>query len=302
MSINKLKHTSYWMHRQIATILLGILVISSCTKEEVINQSNQRIMTFEMQIPNTQTRLSSKDTLIAGDQMGIFGYSHGKKAWSSISVIENEISYTKMHNTAVEKQLDKSWTYSPLQYWEGDDYHTFLAYFPINDSFKDLYNNGAISEYTTPPLASSQVDLLHSEPAKDQVWSANKTIRFNFTHAMSQVNFSIKTKENYSTFYSFTINKVDIKGLKDKATFNLNIESIKNNPWSNLSSSKDNFTAIANCSIMVNTMYQKITDSQAVFMLIPQSIDENKVKDYLNVDIEAKEFVIPSYAENNKSI
>ena len=37
-------------------------------------------------------------------------------------------------------------------------------------------------------------------------------------------------------------------------------------------------------------------------MLIPQSIDENKVKAYLNVDIEAKEFGIPSYAEKNKSI
>lgn len=282
--------------------LLPLFFLSSCTGEEVIGQSSAKQISFETYLAKGKTRAAAKGTFAVCDEMAIYGYSHGGTRWSDLASIESGVE-KKMHNNAVVKQDNNVWTYAPIQYWDGDDFHSFLAYYPYNKSFDSKFYNGVIVEYTTPKEAKDQHDFLYTTPVSDQQWAENKKISFTFRHALSQVWFTIKTNDDYSRYYNIKVKQVQIAGIKDQADLNLKVSDAAMNPWNNLVySNSTSFTTSAICNKELSTEEKALTEGEEIFMLLPQTIETDQATASLTLEIEAQELGSPSYNNDNKVI
>lgn len=114
-----------------------------------------------------------------------------------------------MYNQKVKRQVDGSWTYSPVKYWPANatEKLSFFAYAPYVDettpggSNPTLSGNGAKGfptlAYTVPAAESSQVDLLAAVPLMNQTYDGTSgSVRFTMNHAMTKVGVYVKSNDD----------------------------------------------------------------------------------------------------------
>lgn len=104
---------------------------------------------------------------------------------------------------------EKKWTYSPLKYWPTQGHIDFLAYAPYvkNTTLTDSKIN-----FTVEQNAANQKDLLWANTTSQT--KANKTVTFNFKHALAKIGYKVQLKDDY-TGTTIKLNKITLAGSAD---------------------------------------------------------------------------------------
>ena len=155
-----------------------------------------------------------------GAVVGVFGFYHDGTTWAAETAAGTNIA-DFMYHTALTKQSDGTWTYSPIKYWPNEygtgansdnvDKLSFWGYYPRNAAGLSLYKPGTTDAYDNNtngvPKASfvqaanpdEQVDLMFTEPLLNLYRNdtsghgaiTDGEVTLTFKHALALVEFQL---------------------------------------------------------------------------------------------------------------
>ena len=284
-----------------AVALLGaIWFLVACGKIDTPVEMGEPIpVTF-----STYTQRSTKtsasyvkpgDDFAAGAVVGVYGFYHDGTTWAAETAAGTNIA-DFMYHTALTKQDDGSWTYSPIKYWPNEygtgassvnvDKLSFWGYYPRNAAGLNLYKSGTTTAYDNntnglPKISFTQqddpdemVDLMFTTPLLDLYRNdasnhgaiTNGEVTLTFKHALALVEFRLAEGTGAK------LNSLSLTNIKKTGT----IEDPATIPfaWSNVGGSLN----ISETNVTVEGT------SLLTILAIPQDIDANATF-ALNYDI-----------------
>ena len=197
-------------------------------------------------IPETTTRGSIQTADTFYPNFGIVGYFYDStQSWASVS---SSIPPESSMNNLEVTQTSKSWTTDV--YWPGGTKKaTFFAYAPYDSNVALTSNTDAPKiSYTVPSEIANQQDLLIAKSDEDISCDGNSTVALDFKHALSAIKFVKGDTPGYKD-----IKEIQISGVKNQGTLNMNSQS-----WENTSGS---------ATYSISTI-----DENNVCFLMPQSV------------------------------
>ena len=240
------------------TAMLGIVAaLWSCAKVSDDRSGEQMPVTFStygLRLTGTKAGASyvaPGADFAAGSVVGVYGFYHDNSTFATDT--DNIPDF--MYNTALTKQDDGTWTYSPIKYWPneygdgaystGKDRLSFWGYYPRNAEGLSLYESGTTTAYdnATPGIPkaaftvnsdiSQQVDLLFSLPEKDLTKPGiNESVQLKFRHALTLLQFNITTSGG-------SLPEGAVVTIKAISLTNVNSYGICNDPSASISSDLD---------------------------------------------------------------
>lgn len=201
-------------------LFLGLLAaaavtFTACQKDEVISEviQNEAISFSTYLGRDAQT----KGSIVEIDQLktqgfGVFAYYTGTTAASAYSFpatpdFMNNVQVThKDWNQAADDDPDNNtWGYDHIKYWPNttDEKISFYAYGPYDNSDNaididfDAVNKKPVLTYTVDNDITQHMDVLFA-PAQEDKTKTDDPINFVFAHALSRIEFAVKTAANYS--------------------------------------------------------------------------------------------------------
>ena len=147
-----------------------------------------------------------------GAVVGVYGFYHDNSDWATETAAGTNIA-DFMYHTALTKQSDGSWTYSPVKYWPNEygsgaasanvDKLSFWAYYPRNAAGLSLYASGSTTDlydndtnglpwahFEVDDDVTGQVDLMFTEPLTN-LSKSNGDVTLRLRHALSLVQFNV---------------------------------------------------------------------------------------------------------------
>lgn len=199
-------------------------LVSSCTSDtpDVVNTDNGRELSF---IASGMSRASViSDINTPGSKFAVFGdmkFSGTADASPSIVFNKTEVAY-----------IDNEWYYDDTQYWYPKHEYSFVAVFPLSVVGSETlprYSDSSLSfTYTISASSGNEVnkndipDILGATHRRSYTDGASQPVSLRFSHLMSLINIlpgfndNIMDSETYIKFH-----KVELTGVKNKATFNI---------------------------------------------------------------------------------
>lgn len=177
------------MKKFLTISLMAVLLLSSCTKENVIERSDDHAIVFENAFVDKATRADITNKNI--NQFSVYGYINnaGGTIW------ENERVY-KVQNTTSD--VTTTWEYKNLAYWqEGNSYyfHAFAPYQDENRSWDFVANdeNGAVTGTIKVNEIGDDLIYAHNSRAiaEGEIGSKLDPISLSFSHLMTRFKFKI---------------------------------------------------------------------------------------------------------------
>ena len=274
------------MKKYLLISLSLIALLSSCSTEEEVSRSSFMSLSFETFVgKGTSTRVSSRTDFAEGDNFGVIAYRHGADPWA-----DGVTKKLFMDNVKVTRQGGE-WTYAPTRYWEEGVNHTFLAYSPYNEDY--MLNGQQLVNIATADAVSAQVDLLYSIPdvgSKDLVWAEGQKVVMTFRHALSQIRLSASTDQDYTGYYGVTIRKVELAGIQNMGTLNLDASDVSVSPWNYQGSSGGYVAHTADLTVALSTEETLLNAGDNLFMQMPQEIPDAETASFkITYDIVATE-------------
>lgn len=166
-------------------------------------------------------------------------------------------------NTRFSKSGDV-WVSDPPYWWQNDEsmHYNFYGYAPAEITgakYSEGTNFYPTLEYTVPPNAVNQTDIVYNALTQEYISSENTTVPLKMEHALACISFVCG-----KGMAPGTINSVTLSDVKSHATL-----SLKDGTWSAIDTPAD-FTASTGTS---STDGADITSSagKTLFMLIPQT-------------------------------
>lgn len=191
---------------------MAALTLVSCSSDDLNslsdNSSKNEAISFDGYLGRSAVSVNgTRGSVLAIDKLktdgfGVFGtYSSTIGQASSVNLFENQkVAYSND---------DAKWTYSPLKYWPTQGHIDFLAYAPYvkNTTLTDSKIN-----FTVEQNAANQKDLLWANATSQT--KANKTVTFNFKHALAKIGYKVQLKDDY-TGTTIKLNKITLAGSAD---------------------------------------------------------------------------------------
>ena len=144
-----------------------------------------------------------------GDRMEVYGFQ-------TIENTETSLLFNKQLVTN-----DDGWYYTPVKYWEKNSTYDFYAIYPYSadNSFNLDDRLFTVSDFTVQDNADDQVDLMIAKLITGH--QPYNVVPFEFNHVLSNVNFYIKTDDEFSTdgILGVKVTSFDITGLYCKGSF-----------------------------------------------------------------------------------
>lgn len=250
---------------------LGAVVLTSCTKDEVVNQSANLAISFDSYLAKpTKAKPTSGTSFVEGSTMGVYAYNTKEALWTGSGI--EAITSKPLINEKVTKEA-AGWTYANTAYYAKNENFSFLAYAPYEEG-KQV--NDGIMEHLVSADLKDQVDLLVAKPETDKKWdglvsTTMDKIQFTFKHALSQVKFKAKLKETYDE-YDIKVNSVTLKSIQNLGKVSLTADDIK---WSDTQGSM-NYAMTFGDNQLTSADAVDLTDGTGeghVFMLLPQTLE-----------------------------
>lgn len=272
--------------------ILSLLLLSACSSEG--DTGNTHIdppagkgvaMSFGSALPTATTadaksgaptRATEKTKMADGDEVGVFAFSQGGKAWDEWTNRTANLMYNQLMTVSGDSAL----VYTPTRYWIPDSLYSFYAYYPYaatasavtDEAEGPVITTGNIGKgsgmgsivYHTPQLASQQKEFLVSDLITNQRLSSAATsapkVKFTLHHVLSELTFALNLSAFNTTNNTYTVGALDSVRLKNIAT------------QGQLTSYSDNSTTTR---VWTQTGYGTVlaTDNNATFFLIPQSFN-----------------------------
>ena len=202
-------------------LLLGLLAaaavsFTACQKNEVISEMPQdNAISFNTYLGRGA---QTKGSIVELDQLktqgfGVFAYYTGTTAASAYSF---PATPNFMNNVQVTYQTD-AWKYTGTKYWPNNatEKLSFYAYGPYDNSNDNAISIDATSKkpvltYTVDNVISKHMDVLFT-PAQEDKTVTNQNGVMAFVHALSRVEFEVKTANTYSD-YTMNLESVTLSG------------------------------------------------------------------------------------------
>ena len=210
---------------------------------------------------------------------GVYGYVYkGGGTWK-----DNHASAQLYVRGQVAPEAGSNlWNTATMHYWPGPEYRVkFFAYAPYGVETVSVVDNHLQIDYTVPEEVGKQVDLLVSNdvetaPATEDTKATysitvpgdyNKPAKLHFYHALTAV------KIKASGDLTGTIKGVRLSGVKGSGVHVFGIDS-----WNTENVEADaSFSQDLNVVLSGGTEDQMITDGEATFMMIPQTLGDDAV-------------------------
>ena len=252
------------MKKVLLATAVAAMVFTSCSQNEEFENAGQVEIGFNSIVKNSTRATEVNLDGLKNIGFKVYAYNTGTSQFGT-GVLNKPI----MENESVTWNADK-WT-SAKYYWPSTGKVQFFAYssskstLTLTASETDKYPT--LVDYTVPALASDQEDLLIAK-AIDQT-KASSTINFVFSHALTQVNFSIKGEDDLK----YTVSEIKLSGIGNKGTY-----KYEDNSWATVSG-----TETYACALSSTTADNEVTGTTAKpvgtepLMLLPQTLTNAKV-------------------------
>lgn len=273
------------MKKVLLVAAVAAMAFTSCSQNEEFENVGQVEIGFNSIVKNSTRAAEVNLDGLKGKGFKVYAYNTGAGEIGT-GVLDKPI----MENASVTWSANK-WI-SAKYYWPSTGNVQFFAYSSSNSSLvltasaTDKYPT--IVDYTVPASASAQEDLLIAEATDKTKLSA--TIDFAFSHALTQVNFSIKAKDDLK----YTVSEIKLSGIGNKGTY-----KYEDNTWT--VSGSESYA----CAMSTTTTDNEVTGTTAMpvgtepLMLLPQALTNAKViVSYVVTDSKGNEF----YKANDKEI
>lgn len=222
------------------------------------------LTTDSIGLPQVSTKDASRAKPITTAEMyseiGLFVYTTaGSWAADSASLAPSIYNVKATKSGSVWK--------APTARWEEGKKHTIMAYAPhgtTGATFSAQTVTGSpVLTYEVPSAVANQNDLLIAKQV-DAQYNEASTHKLTFQHALTAVTFAVGTD-----FTGGTITSISLQNVYGKADFNMGAQK-----WSN-HSNPTTYTQTLNVGAVSSTTKAKITDGEATFMLLPQTLPAN---------------------------
>lgn len=267
----------------------ALMVLASCTKDEVAQTPDQKI-TFSSPVVKPSTKVIVDDIYPTTENFNV----------SAIYTTSNFTSWAsgQAYMTEVECEYisaDNAWESKTEYYWpKNDSYLTFAAYSPSSlANVAELGANGlVINDY----VVDANTDVLYSDRTIDKQSNSGTNsdyskdaVDIDFHHALSLIKFTAKTDKQYNNL-NFVLNSVKIsnnivnkgsfqQGLKDDASNTY--QSTEYPKWTNSIVATDvtGYVVEKSCTLKAtaqdynNNAVNTVTTGG--FIVLPQTISEN---------------------------
>lgn len=194
----------------------ALLLLSACAKVSDDRSGEQMPVTFSTYgLRPTGTKADASYVapgadFAVGSVVGVYGFYHDNSTFATDP--DNIADF--MYNTALTKQDDGTWSYSPIKYWPNEygagansdnvDKLSFWGYYPRGAAGLNLYKSGTTTAYdnNTPGIPKAtftqkenpdeMIDLMFSELENDLTKPGiNENVTLKFRHALSLVEFQL---------------------------------------------------------------------------------------------------------------
>ena len=271
--------------KKILLAAVAALAIVGCSQNEEIEKAGEKAEINFSGVVGKGTRAVEVD--LAGLQSSANGFHVYAYNTGGNKVGAGELDKLLITNEQIVWKTTK-WEGTNTYYWPTTDYVQFFAYASASTSvlttgLKPAANKyPAIENYTVPASSTDQEDLLVAQ-ITDKVKTADATINFTFSHALTQVNFSVKKK--LTDNYTYSVTKLSLENIGSVATYNYK------DGWGVAGTLATYDCTIAENSITV-TNDNKIDLTGDKFILLPQTLGATAqiVIEYKVLDSEGTEY------------
>lgn len=250
--------------KKILFAIAAATAITGCSQSEEFENVEQRAEIGFNSIVKNATRAAEVN--LDGLKLqgfNVYAYNTGNDVIGT-GVLDKSI----MENEEVKWNTNQ-WE-SAKYYWPSTGNVQFFAY---SSSKKLALTVGSTDKYPTlvgyevASAAEQQEDLLVTM-ATDKT-KADATVNFTFSHALTQINFSIKSKAEDGLTY--TVSSIEIDGVNNKGTY-----QYEKNSWINLDGSiKYTYPLIADATVVGGATAKAIGTTS--LMLLPQASSTRKI-------------------------
>lgn len=245
--------------------LAAVAMVSCAENEEFEYESTKAEITF-----GTVVKAGTKAVVTTTENFTTFTVSAYKTADAMGTDVQLSTGF--MDDVEVTKPATE-WLYTGTRYWPVSGKLQFFATSPAQTLDVATTAGYPTFDYTVKAVAD-QEDLVAANVI-DQVKSET-ALSLPFQHLLTQVNFTIKGD---AADFIYTVSKLVIKGVKDKATFTFDGTSSVGD-WGNLAESAAGVTyEYAGTPVSVTTTTADTgasasfeTSGNALFMLMPQDL------------------------------
>lgn len=214
----------------------ALMVLASCTKDEVAQTPDQKI-TFSSPVVNAITKANVYGDIFdangkynTAENFNVFGvfaaeaYNAANAKWDATDLYMDEVecAYDTDNATWDPASVEGGQSY----YWPKKGTLTFSAYSPANVEETCTPSCGidgiTFTNFTVPATTEKQFDLMYSARTYDKTSSTGGTsyngVDINFKHALTQILFTAASEEDYDDV-TITLKKIDVKSALNSGTF-----------------------------------------------------------------------------------
>lgn len=243
---------------------LASVALASCVKNEPAKVDSQKEITFTtpvLAVPTKTQEIQETVYPTYAPSFGVYGWYVAGATYDASAATEYMRNIEVKHKASINETDDDgdegAWISDNAYYWPKQGSITFDAYSPYDNVNTlvtcDKANGLTITGFGVTNVLDDQVDLLYSTRAYDKTSSKGTTndkydgVDIVFNHALSVVQFTAKTAENYSSTTTIKVTKIQIVDALTKATFKQNVDnSTKTDApkWTSYTADKATFTSL----------------------------------------------------------
>lgn len=256
--------------KKILFAAVAALAITGCSQNEEIEKAAKTAeIGFNSVVSKTTRATSVNLDVLKTNGFTVYAYNTGNDVMGTGTLAKNIIDKEPITWNGTD-----SWLGSKTYYWPNSDKIQFFAYSSKNVTgltaqSSDVYPT--IVDYEVLADATKQEDLLVAKA--NDLTKTDATVNFIFSHALTQVNFSIKSKVNDGLTYEVT--DISISEVGNKATYNYGTGWSE--PTATTSYTYPISTTATDNQVAGDANTVKILDTSNLMMLLPQTLS-NKVK------------------------
>ncbi len=205
------------LYRHIILSLILVCLMAACNSQEPQEQSDLSSMTFSVEL-RSRADVTGSDNITAYP-FAVYSdmISMDRTTDSSFITVHDatEVSY----NTS-----DRQWSYNDTRYWFPGFQYSFVAFHPAGTQWLSdiIYSNNRLKfTYTQPSDYEAASDLLISAHRRDYAGGSAETVRFNFTHILTNVNMLVAYKCFTSGPSSITIDNLILRNIPIESTYSI---------------------------------------------------------------------------------
>ena len=282
----------------ITVAMIAAIVMSSCSKNEVLDPENSNLISFKTY--NSQTTKVVEDVTL--DQLKANGFNVQGR------LTAGGVQFMKERNVT----WGTAWTYDgATMYWPADGNIDFLAVNRDNAQAKMGKISSFLGDTTAPTVTYSQAAAVAAQKdlviayAPNSAKGSNGAVALKFKHALSKISATVKAQSTDLTF-KLKVNSITFKTVQPKGVCTISENTTAATPFAWVASETGDDLAlgltatpveIAGIASPIFTDVLKATEGHA--MIIPQAMTSIVIDGIWEQTVDGKTVVVDDFSGAN---